>query len=340
MSVLTPAGRESVQDAVNYLKAAGRQRYPGERLGGSLSDRRPGRARTKGGANVPVFNPATALRRASTPAGEYGRDARRRGLPLRLAAHRGDDHRRAEPQRDDPGSTTTRVRLESPSYSQALQRGDRRWAAASSAWSTTTQLGRGQGRPHRRRAGDRLGGPAGGVGTGGMRPPRCAVGQCCIGENGRGVTVDERQVPARVPGRPQRRRPEPGCRAGDQGAHDLCHARHLGGGGGRRDRRGRRRERVRRQDHREQPALRQPCTSGLRVVDKNLDGVADTYANVFPGPTVCFDVIPKTNVSVPPTTEPQVFTANIVVTGDSVTTLSTRKVFFLVPPEIPEPPID
>ena len=46
------------------------------------------------------------------------------------------------------------------------------------------------------------------------------------------------------------------------------------------------------------------------------------------------------NTTVMATTEPQLFKASIKVVGDGVTVLSTRSVFFLVPPEIPIPEID
>lgn len=55
---------------------------------------------------------------------------------------------------------------------------------------------------------------------------------------------------------------------------------------------------------------------------------------------MCFDVIPKMNTTVMPTDMPQMFMATIVVEGDGVTVLDTRDIFFLVPPEIPDVPID
>lgn len=46
------------------------------------------------------------------------------------------------------------------------------------------------------------------------------------------------------------------------------------------------------------------------------------------------------NTTVPPLAEPQMFMATIVVAGDGVTTLDTRDVYFLVPPDNPDVPID
>ena len=61
---------------------------------------------------------------------------------------------------------------------------------------------------------------------------------------------------------------------------------------------------------------------------------------MLPGKRVCFDVVPRTNTTVMPLPEPQMFRATISVRGDGVTTLDTREVFFLVPPYIPSPPVN
>jgi hypothetical protein len=74
----------------------------------------------------------------------------------------------------------------------------------------------------------------------------------------------------------------------------------------------------------------EPCTAGLTVS-------ADTYVDVLPGSTVCFDIVARRNETVEPTTEPQVFIANIQVWGDDVTVLDERDVYFLVPPVIEGP---
>jgi hypothetical protein len=81
------------------------------------------------------------------------------------------------------------------------------------------------------------------------------------------------------------------------------------------------------------------CAVGLSVADTNADTFPDTFLQVLPGTQVCFDVIPKVNMTVMSTTSPQMFKATIQVIGDGVTVLDTRDVFFLVPPEIPDPPI-
>jgi hypothetical protein len=82
------------------------------------------------------------------------------------------------------------------------------------------------------------------------------------------------------------------------------------------------------------------CASGFAVADTNSDSVNDTFRQVLPGNTVCFDVVAKQNTTVPPLTTPQMFKATVRVEGDGVTVLDTRDVYFLVPPEIPDIPID
>ncbi len=84
------------------------------------------------------------------------------------------------------------------------------------------------------------------------------------------------------------------------------------------------------------PAAGSPCAN-IPAVDTNSDSYLDTFPDATPGTTVCFDVIPKTNTTVPATEVPQMFQATITVTGDAVTDLDSRDVYFLVPPDIPEP---
>ncbi len=84
-----------------------------------------------------------------------------------------------------------------------------------------------------------------------------------------------------------------------------------------------------------------PCESaGLVAIDTNGDTIKDTFSNVNAGTTVCFDVVPKMNTTVPATDVPQMFKASVTVSGDGITVLDTRRVFFLVPPEIPDIPVD
>jgi len=59
------------------------------------------------------------------------------------------------------------------------------------------------------------------------------------------------------------------------------------------------------------------------------------FNDVDPGTPVCFDIYPKQNDTVPHTTLPQMYMAYIDVIGDSVTTLDTREVYFLIPPSAP-----
>ncbi len=76
-----------------------------------------------------------------------------------------------------------------------------------------------------------------------------------------------------------------------------------------------------------------PCTQGLTAVDVNpVDGVPDTFVDVIPGSTVCFNVVLKTNNTVPPTGEPQIFPAVLEIIADFVTVTETLNLFFRVSP--------
>src|SRR5205823_3103341 len=69
------------------------------------------------------------------------------------------------------------------------------------------------------------------------------------------------------------------------------------------------------------------------------DGVNDTIKAVNPGSLYCFDVVPKPNTVVTPTSSAQVFTAWLRVLAQkpapatgTITLGSDRQVLFLVPP--------
>lgn len=82
------------------------------------------------------------------------------------------------------------------------------------------------------------------------------------------------------------------------------------------------------------------CTDGLNDADTDADGFADLYVDLLPGTPVCWRLVAKSNTTVPPTAEPQLFRATVEVFGDGVTLLDTREVFFLVPPDLSGPGID
>ncbi len=78
------------------------------------------------------------------------------------------------------------------------------------------------------------------------------------------------------------------------------------------------------------------CTDVRSVADTDGDGAPDAFPSLLPGTPVCWDVIPRENDRVPPTSWPQVFRARIVVRGDG-SILDQRAVYFLVPPRIDLP---
>jgi hypothetical protein len=74
------------------------------------------------------------------------------------------------------------------------------------------------------------------------------------------------------------------------------------------------------------------------------DGIPDTFPGIGGGNHICFDVVPKMNTAVPDTDQPQFFRAQLQVkgvTGGNTVNLGTpRDVFFLVPPQIKNGPIN
>jgi hypothetical protein len=81
------------------------------------------------------------------------------------------------------------------------------------------------------------------------------------------------------------------------------------------------------------------CANMLNDIDTNGDTFDDAYVDVRAGTPVCWKLIAKMNTTVPATDVPQLYRATVEVTGDGVTTLDTRDVFFLVPPEPIDDPI-
>ncbi len=77
------------------------------------------------------------------------------------------------------------------------------------------------------------------------------------------------------------------------------------------------------------------CTSGIPVGTPGTPPTTDYFELVEPGDSVCFDIVPRTNTTVTPTSVPVMFSATIEVIGDRFTPLDSREVLFVVPPVIP-----
>jgi hypothetical protein len=76
------------------------------------------------------------------------------------------------------------------------------------------------------------------------------------------------------------------------------------------------------------------CTT-TSVATPGTPPTVDYFTAVLPGQSVCFDIYPAMNTTVPPLTTPQIFRAVIDIIGDLFTPLDSRDIYFLVPPEIP-----
>jgi hypothetical protein len=86
------------------------------------------------------------------------------------------------------------------------------------------------------------------------------------------------------------------------------------------------------------PAASTTCVQGLATQDRlAMDSRLDTFVDVAPGQRVCFDVIAKQNQQIEAQPYPQLFRARIDLSGDGVTALDSRQVWFLVPPTPPRP---
>jgi len=73
------------------------------------------------------------------------------------------------------------------------------------------------------------------------------------------------------------------------------------------------------------------CASGLATADDDDDSVPDRFVDVPPGTTVCFDIVPASNQTVPPSGSPAVYKAFLDVVGDGASVLDTRTIYFYVP---------
>jgi hypothetical protein len=76
------------------------------------------------------------------------------------------------------------------------------------------------------------------------------------------------------------------------------------------------------------------CTSGIPTASGGTPPTVDYYEIVEPGVSVCFDIVPAQNTTIPSTSVPVVFTATIDVIGDLFTPLDSREIYFVVPPSI------
>ncbi|MCA9600428.1 MAG: VWA domain-containing protein, partial [Myxococcales bacterium] len=76
------------------------------------------------------------------------------------------------------------------------------------------------------------------------------------------------------------------------------------------------------------------CTAVTNTEDTNADGYDDAFSAIKPGTSVCWDIRVADNMTVKPTSEPQVFRLRLVVRGNG-SIVDQRTAYFLVPPEIP-----
>jgi len=336
MTTNTPAGLTSVQTKVNaYATHYG---VDGPESGWEMVYQvATGIGTTAGSASVPAFNPATAFP-AAPPAGEEigdigGVGFRAGSLPILVWVTDAPSHNSDITGNDYVGFTAART-----SNAMTAMAG-----LSARVIGVVSSVGDGDGRPDTLHAVNTSGAlvPPTAWGPAGSRPGGCAVGQCCTGLAGVGEAPDGAGMCPlifRIDGT--------GAGLGTAVAdavEALVGFGTLDIGALAQDDPSDGVDAVAEFVDRIEanPGAPAPCAAGLIAVDRApADGVLDTFDDVTPGTTVCFDVIPKMNTTVMPTDAPQMFMATIVVEGDGVTTLDTRDIFFLVPPNIPDVPID
>lgn len=82
------------------------------------------------------------------------------------------------------------------------------------------------------------------------------------------------------------------------------------------------------------------CASGLVDRDSDGDGRRDLFVGARAGMRLCWKLSVKQNTTVPALDRPQLYRARVEVTGDGVTVVASRNVFFLVPPRQLDEPIE
>jgi hypothetical protein len=82
------------------------------------------------------------------------------------------------------------------------------------------------------------------------------------------------------------------------------------------------------------------CIQWPDLQDADGDGYNEKFIQVTAGLPVCWKIHVKQNTTVQPTTEIQVFRAELHLWGNGVTLLDTRTVWFVVPPNVSGPIID
>ena len=336
MTANTAPGLSSIQSAVNAYSAAGGNDGP-ESGWEMLYQTATGAGITAGGASVAAFNPATAPP-ASIPAGETvgdigGAGFRVGSLPIVIfmtdnCNHNSDIGPANNYSFGGPARSTD-------SIDNLVAIGARVIAVVSGNFCSLDLQALGAINATGAVVPPTAWGPAG------SRPAGCAVGQCCTGLSGAGEATDGAgNCPLKF------QINSSGTGLGDavaDGIEALTGFGTLDISSDPQDDPTDAVDAVAEFVERIEanPTAPPPCAPGLTAIDiAPTDGINETFADVTPGTTVCFDVIPKMNTTVMPLTTPQMFKATVVVEGDLITVLDTRDIYFLVPPEIPGEPID
>jgi len=82
------------------------------------------------------------------------------------------------------------------------------------------------------------------------------------------------------------------------------------------------------------------CVSWPDVDDADGDGHDDEFEQVTAGMPVCWNIFPKTNLTVKATKKVQIYMAYVNLFGDTTSLLDTRLVYFVVPPDVSDPIVE
>lgn len=82
------------------------------------------------------------------------------------------------------------------------------------------------------------------------------------------------------------------------------------------------------------------CASGLLARDSNADSFLDEFVDISVGTPLCWKLVTKPNLTVPQLERPQLFRARVDVVGDGITVVDSRDIFFLVPPQAFDDPVE
>lgn len=320
MTALTAAGRSSITNGVNQFSAAGGNDLP-ESGWEAIHQLAVGSGTSAGNAAVPAFNPATAYP-STPPVGESigtlgGAGFRQGALPVVVWVTDATNHNSGSSDLYSGFVAATR----DGALAEARSLGMRIVGVISDPTASTDMLAAINGT-------NAVVSPAAWGTVGQDRPAGCAADQCCTGIDATGVAANGGQCPLvfsiNADGTGLGTALVEGVKAltsfgsfdvsatvEDDPSDSVDVAAVFV-------------ERI-------VPNVSAGGCASFTIADKNSDSYNDTFLNVTPGSTLCFDIVTKTNTTISPAADAQTFKGTLVFWGDSVSELARKDVYFVVP---------